>query len=85
MGKGPAGRGAACPMPRGTNDGYISRQLLSPREGLVCRDRGLALILRAVSSLKDKWGVTGPNLCFRNIMPAAPGSRMDDAGEDRKQ
>lgn len=73
MGKGPAGRGAACPMPRGTNDGYRGRQLLSPREGLVCRDRGLALIPRAVSSLKNnKWGVTGPNPCFRNITPAAP-------------
>lgn len=30
-----------------------------------------------------KWGVTGPNLCFRNLTP--PAYRMDYTGEERKQ
>lgn len=73
-------------MPRGTSDGCRGRQLLSPGEGLVCRDTVLALIPRTMSSLKGfKQGSTGPNLCSRNIIAPAPRLRMEDTGEGRKQ
>lgn len=55
----------------------MKREAIPLPQGL----RGLALILRAIRSLKGfKWGVTGTNLCFRKILLDATRWRMDYKG-----
>lgn len=73
------------PRPRGRNSG-LERETAPPppNQGGPCvHNSGACSYLKSHRGPEGfKWGVTGSDLCFRKITPAATGWRIDHVGEE---